>query len=238
MMQQLRPEKLATYSSHSMTWLALVDVGFWSTTMVSEDSRIFFHCFLHYNGDYRVEPLYASVSMDVCLGKNWLQTAKNLYKQQRRWGYGVENVPYLIFNAAKRWPDLPKGKTIFQIFFQIYGFHSWATNALIIAVVGWLPLLFGGDRFNTTVLSTNLPMVTQYLMNLALVGILFSATVFLLILPPRPKKFGILGYAMLLLQWALLPVTIIIFGAIPGLEAQTRFMFGKYMGFWVTPKVR
>jgi len=41
MMQQIKPEKLATYSSHSMTWLALNDIGFWSTNMVSEDSRIF-----------------------------------------------------------------------------------------------------------------------------------------------------------------------------------------------------
>jgi hypothetical protein len=35
-----------------------------------------------------------------------------------------------------------------------------------------------------------------------------------------------------------LPVIIITLGSFPGLEAQTRLMFGKYMGFWVTPKYR
>lgn len=238
MMLQLRQEKLATYSSHSMTWRALIDVGFWSTKMVSEDSRIFFHAFFHYKGDYRVEPLYYPVSMDVCMDKSFLHTAKNLYKQQRRWGWGVENVPYLIFNTIKHWRELPKAKALYQIFIQIYGFHSWATNALIIAVVGWLPLVIGGDRFNETVLSNNLPWITQNLMNMAMIGMLLSAIIATLILPPKPPRYGFGRRTVMFLQWMFLPISIVIFGAIPGLEAQTRLMFGRYMGFWVTPKKR
>ena len=238
MMLQLRQEKLATYSSHSMAWRTLVDIDFWATDMVSEDSRIFFHAFFYYKGDYRVEPLYFVVSMDACMDKSFLYSAKNLYKQQRRWGWGVENVPYIIFNTIKRWRELPKKKAAQQIFIQIYGFHSWATNALIIAGIGWLPLLIGGDRFNESVLSNNLPAITQNLMNLALVGMLLSAIISTMILPPKPPKYGFGHRIVMFVQWLFLPISIVIFGSIPGLEAQTRLMFGKYMGFWVTPKKR
>ncbi len=238
MMQQIRQEKLATYSSHSMTFKALVDIGFWSTNMVSEDSRIFWHCFCYYNGDYRVEPLHFPVSMDVTMDKTNWQTAQSLYRQQRRWGWGVENVPYLVFNAIKRWKKMPKGKVIGRIFTQVYGFNSWATNALIIGVIGWMPLLLGGDRFNITVLSGNLPVITRTLMTFAMVGLVMSAIVSTLLLPKKPKKYGIGKNITMVLQWLILPFSIIVFGAIPGLEAQTRLMLGKYMGFSVTPKSR
>jgi hypothetical protein len=238
MMQQIRQEKLATYSSHSMTWRALTDVGFWSKTMVSEDSRIFWHCFCFYKGDYRVEPLYYPVSMDVTMDKNFWLTARSLYFQQRRWGWGVENLPYLIFNTIKMWQEIPRSKFIGRIATQLYGFHSWATNALIIGAIGWLPLLIGGDRFNSSVLSTNLPEITRTLMMLAMSGLIFSAILSTILLPERPKKYSIGKYLLMPVQWIILPITIIIFGSIPGIEAQTRMIFKKYLGFMVTPKSR
>ncbi len=238
MMQQIRVEKLATYSSHSMTFKTLADIGFGGVNMVSEDSRIFWHCFLYYNGDYRVEPLYFPVSMNVTLDKNIVQTAKSLYKQQRRWGWGVENIPYLIFNAVKRWQKMPKRKTLSRIWVQIYGFHSWATNVLIIAIIGWTPLIFGGEVFNNTVISGNLPMVTRNLMNMALIGLFFSAIISTLLLPKRKNRYKVFSNIIMVAQWMILPLSVIIFGAIPALESQTRMMFGKYLGFWVTPKNR
>ncbi len=240
MMQQIRQEKLATYSSHSMSWKALIDIDFWSTNMVSEDSRIFWHCYCFYNGDYRVEPLYYPVSMDVVKDKTNWQTLKNLYKQQRRWGWGVENLPYIIFNIIKRWDKMPKKNALGRIFTQIYGFHSWATNALIIAVIGWLPLFLGGEEFTTTALSGNLPVITRTLMSLAMAGLVLSAVISTLLLPKNPKGFSLGRNLAMIIQWIILPVSIIFFGAIPALESQSRLALGgKWrLGFWVTPKER
>ena len=192
MIMQIRQESLVTYSSHSMTYQALEEIGFWSTKMVSEDSRIFWHCLLHYQGDYRVEPLYYKVSMDITYDQNARQTAISLYKQQRRWAWGSENIPYLIFNTAKRWQTIDRKKLLGHILIQIHGFWSWSTNALIIAVIGWMPMLLGGDRFNTTVLSSNLPIVTRNLMSVAMVGLVLSAVVSSLLLPRRPQNMAFL----------------------------------------------
>jgi Ca2+/Na+ antiporter len=238
MMQQIRPEKLATYSSHSMTFRALVDINFWSTNMVSEDSRIFWHCFLYYNGDYRVEPLHFPVSMDATCDESFWKTARSLYKQQRRWAWGSENIPYLIFNYIKRRSKMPLGKSLRHIWIQIYGFHSWATSALIIAVVGWLPMLLGGDKFNVNVMALNLPVVTRNLMTVAMLGLIVSAVISSLLLSKRPKNYGFFDNIKLFFEWIFIPVSIIIFGAIPCFDAQIRLMLGRYMGFWVTPKSR
>lgn len=86
MIESTRPERLVTFSSHSMTLRALKDVGYWHTDIISEDSRIFWQCLIHYDGHYSTEPMYTSVSMDAALAGSWWQTFKNQYKQKRRWG--------------------------------------------------------------------------------------------------------------------------------------------------------
>lgn len=235
--QQERPERLTTFSSHSMPFQALVDVDFWQTNMVSEDSRIFWQCFLRYDGHYRVTPMFFPVAMDANVAPTFWQTLKNIYKQQRRWGYGVENVPYFLFGFYKN-KLIPLRKKIYYIFNVLEGFHSWATNALIIFLLGWLPVLVGGPEFNQTVLSLNLPQLTRMIMSLAMVGLISSAALSIIMLPPKPLQYRRFRYIWMVLQWILFPFSTILLGAFPGLEAQTRLMLGKHLGFWVTPKYK
>lgn len=237
MMQQERPERLATFSSHAMSFKTLVEMDFWSTKNVSEDSRIFWQSLLFYDGRYRVAPLYYPVSMDANLAGSVFKTAWNVYKQQRRWGWGVENIPYLLFGFWQN-KKIPLKTKLFWGFNHLEGFWSWATNALILFMLGWLPLFLGGQKFNLTLLSYNLPQITRFIMTLAMVGLVSSAIYGISLLPSRPQKHARLKYLFMVVQWALMPITIIFFGALPGLEAQTRLLFGRYMGFWVTPKER
>lgn len=237
--QQERSERITTFSSHSMSFQALLNVDFWQTNMVNEDSRIFWQCLLRHDGNYGVVPLYFPVKMDANVAPTFWRTMINLYKQQRRWAYGAENAPYFLFGFLKN-KKIKLSKKWRYSWTYIEGLWSWATNALIIFLLGWLPLLLGGDAFNQTLLAYNLPQVTKWIMTLAMVGIITSAYLTILILPAKPPEYGKYKYLMMIIQWPLLFLTMIVFGAFPALEAQTRLMLGgKFrLGFWVTPKQR
>lgn len=245
MMEQGRPERLYTFSSHSMSFKTLVEVGFWERDVVSEDSRIFWQCFLKKNGDYRCFPLLIPVYMDAVAAKNLKKTFISQYKQQQRWSWGVENIPYVFYNFLKN-KNISLNKKIVHSFSIFEGFHSWATNALIIFIFGWFPVLVGGEKFNSTVLAQNLPFITQILMTMAMIGMIVSAALAFLLINVEPKikitkkekKYRFKKLFSLLLQWLFLPITTIFLGSIPALDSQTRLMFGRYMGFWVTEKIR
>ncbi|MFQ6083819.1 MAG: hypothetical protein ACE5WD_10730 [Candidatus Aminicenantia bacterium] len=234
MMQQERPEQLVTYSSHSMPFKILEEVGY-PRNVISDDSRIFWKSYLFYDGDYQVVPLYYPASMDAVLAKNLPNTIINQYKQQRRWAWGCTDIPFLLFCFLKN-KKISLFEKLRYSFTILEGFWSWATSALLIFFLGWLPLILGGEKFNITILSYNLPRLTSNLMTLAMIGMVVSVILSFFILPPRPKNFSLLKNLSMVFQWLLLPFTLIFFGAIPALDAQTRLIFGRYLGFWPTEK--
>ncbi len=236
-LNQERPEKKITFSSHSLPFKPLKAAGYWQENVVSEDSRIFWNLFLAYDGHWRVEPFYESLSMDANVGKNFWQTMKNIYKQQRRWAYGVADTAYFIFGFIKN-KNIPFRKKWQYGFSTFSGFYSWATNALVIFLGGWLPLFLGNEKFKSSVLAYHLPFLSRNILTLAMVGLVGSAWLAIQLLPPRPANYPKRKLPYMVLQWAVVPITFVIFGSIPALEAQTRLMFGKYMEFWFTPKVR
>jgi len=236
MMQQERPEAIVTYSSHSIPFQVLEKVNY-PKNVISDDSRIFWKSYLFYDGNYKVFPLHYPVSMDAVLAKNLFGTIINQYKQQRRWAWGCSDIPYLLFGFFKN-KKISLLEKLRQSFNVIEGFWSWATASLLIFFLGWLPLILGGERFNISLLAYNLPRLTRNLMTLAMIGMIISAILSFLILPARPKNLSKFKNLSMAFQWLLLPLTLIFFGAIPALDAQTRLIFGKYLDFWSTEKKR
>jgi cellulose synthase/poly-beta-1,6-N-acetylglucosamine synthase-like glycosyltransferase len=232
-----RPQRLSTFSSHSMSFRALVDVGFWETDIVTEDSRIFLQCLLHYNGDYSVVPIYVPVSMDAVVSTSYTQSLVALYKQQRRWAWGIEHFPYLCIRFYEN-RHFPFKKKLFYLWTLIEGMYTWATAPILIFVLGRLPLWVTPEYLRVSAFYQNTPFTLEKILQLSMVGVLISATISLTLLPPRPKHKPLHIAATMILQWLLVPVTFTIFGAFPAIDAQTRLLLGKYMGYNVTDKRR
>lgn len=231
-----RPEGMMTFSSHSMSLRMLVDVGFWQKDIVSEDSRIFLQAFLKYHGAYKVVPMYIPVSMDTVMTGNYWQALPALYKQLRRWAWGVENFPFMARTFARD-KQMPLGLKISFLWKQIEGMYTWATAPILIFVLGRLPFWVAPERFREFAVFQNTPFTLEWLMRFAAIGVFVSAGMAYTLLPPRPSHIGRHQTVIVtVLQWALLPFTFVLFGSIPAIDAQTRFMFGKHLGFNVSPK--
>ncbi len=235
-MYQSTRKQMVTFSSHSEPFDTLVKVGYWPVNMISEDSIIYWKCFSYYHGDYRVSPIYLPISLDAVLADTYWQTIKNQYFQKRRWAYGIENFP-IIMRAIWNDKKIKLRKKLSIAFEMLEGHHSWATAPFILAILGWLPLIFGGSKFNESVLAHNLPFVTRILMSLAMSGILISMSLSFILMPERPKKYSRVKYLYMFLQWLLVPIIAPTLGAIPAIDSQTRILIKKYFTeFWVTPK--
>jgi hypothetical protein len=235
-----RPEKLLTFSSHSMSFQMLVDVGFHDKTIVTEDSRICLQGLVRYDGDYGVEPMFVTLSMDtVYIGTFW-KSFKNQYKQMRRWAWGVEHFPWMWENffGKTRNKRIPVMTRLRYLWNQFEGMYSWATAPLIILLVGRLPLWLASDADRATAFFQNAPRTLEVMMSIGMVGLILNSVMYTLMLPKIPKKYGSWNYIVMLIQWALFPITMVIFGSIPAFDAQSRlFLGGKWrIGFWVTEK--
>ncbi|MDP8261382.1 MAG: glycosyltransferase family 2 protein [Candidatus Kappaea frigidicola] len=237
LIEATNPSKLVTFSSHSMSFKALVDVGFWPVEIISDDSAIFWKAFIHYDGHYGAVPIYTTVSMDIATGPSVGKTFTNIYKQKRRWAWGVENFPIVIraFLKSKKISFYKKASYSYKL---LDSFISWSTWSFLLLIGSNLPALFASKRFEASTVYYITPRVTGIIYSLASIGIIICMIISLLLLPKKKSKFSIFAKIQHIFEWLLIPVIIIFLSALPALDAQTRLMFGNYMEFWVAEKFR
>ena len=234
MIESTRPWRLINFSTHSMCLKTLEDMDYWNCQVVNEDSRQFWRAYYRLGGHHRVVPLFLPVYMDAVIGKNIKDTIKNQYQQRLRWAYGIEHAPFILSQTFTRnnirfWDKFTKAFRFLENNF------SWATASIFIAIVGWLPLLMSPD-VNQTILVFNVRVYATRLLGFAWVGLMVSAIISMKLLPPRPKNFHPIKSFYMFAQWVLIPIVAILFSSIPAIDAQTRLMLGRYMGFRVTDK--
>ncbi len=231
------PEKLVTFSSHSMSFKALVDIDYWPVDMISDDSSIYWKAYNYFDGDYRTVPMYVTVSMDVVDAGSWWATAVSVYKQKRRWAWGVQEFP-IIMRAFLKNHNIPPRQRI-RLAFRFFERHiAWATWSFLLTIVSWLPAFLAQRQFSSTFVYYSSSRITSIIFTLSYATLIILFFLSLCLLPKKKVKFGFLKQVGFAFQWFLLPFTYILFSALPALDAQTRLMFGRYLEFQVTGKQR
>jgi hypothetical protein len=238
LIEGMRYEKFITFSSHSMSFDTLVKVDYWPVNLISDDSLIFWKCFLKYNADYKTMPLDVPVYMDIAVGKNLLDTVKVQYKQKRRWAWGVENFIFLGSHFLWKKTDIPFSLKIRKLYQILDGHVNWATWAIIISFITPLILFLGKVILKNSLALFNLSYINSVVFHS------FSFILFLCVIiswefmPARPREISRLVYVSFLFQWLLTPFISAVLSSFPSLDAQTRLMLGKYLSFTPTPKSR
>ena len=231
------PEKLVTFSSHSMSFKALVEADYWPVDMISDDSAIYWKCFIHYDGDYRTVPIFTTLSMDIAASPSIWQTAKSVYKQKRRWAWGVENFPVVMraFLKSRNISLRDKWRLGFKL---LEGHIAWATWGFLLSIIGWLPGLFARQSYQTSVAYYNVPRISNIVFWLAAISLMCSIFISIKLLPKRKTRFPVLQKIKHVFEWLMIPFILLVFSSLPSLDAQTRMMFGRRMEFKVTDKHR
>lgn len=235
LIEATRPHRMINFSSQAMSMQTLVDIDFWDKTIVSEDSRQFFRAYFTYEGDHQVVPIFTPVYMDAVMGHNFWDTIKEQYLQKRRWAWGVEHFPYLCRELPKH-KEIPFISRLTIMWRQFEGHWSWATSSLLLAFAGWLPFALN-PVFRSTVVAYHLPSLARFLLSLTWFGLFISTYISMNLMPEKPKDYSFWKMLRVYLQWILVPITAVLFGSIPAVDAQTRLMLGKHLGFRVTKKI-
>jgi len=237
LIEATNPGTLVTFSSHSMSFKALKEVGYWPVDMISDDSAIFWKAFIHYEGNYHVVPIYTTVSMDIAVGPTFKKTFEAIYKQKRRWAWGVENFP-IVTRAFLRSKQISWKQKIGYSYKLLDSFISWSTWSFLLLLGTWLPVFFASREFASSVVYYTAPRIRATIFGLASVGMIVCMVISLLLLPKRKARRGIVAAVRHVFEWLLIPAVLLFLSALPALDAQTRLLFGKYMEFWVTEKYR
>ncbi|MBU1885876.1 hypothetical protein KKE34_04715 [Patescibacteria group bacterium] len=112
----------------------------------------------------------------------------------------------------------------------------WPVNWFAITVSAILPPLLN-EQFNRTMIGKTLPQVTSFLLTLSLVSMVVIFIIDALNRPPRPNKRNLFSYIIQPMEFLMLPIIGFFFSALPGIDAHTRLMMGKYIEYKVTEKV-
>jgi hypothetical protein len=220
-----RPHLERNFSAHAQSMQALIEMNFWSVRTIVEDGHHFWRSYFRYDGDYRVYPISIPIYQDAVLAETYLKTLRAQFIQLRRWTYGASDVAYIANQGFFKKNKAPKLDVLAKLLRTLEGHVTWATGTLLVFFAAFIPPLLHPESFA----ANELPLIVSRIQRIGILGLLASVYVCLVTLPPRPARYKRHRSILMVLQWALTPVSSICYGSLAAFNSQTRLMFKRYL---------
>jgi hypothetical protein len=231
----MRRDRLVNFSTYTTSLKHVDEIGYWDTDVIPEDYRLFFKSYFAKHGDFEAEPIFLPIFADAAEAGSTKETLINQYEQLKRWAWGVSDDAYIIrlYILSDEIPFWDKTMRVLKV---VEDHFLWPVNWFAITVAAFFPPLLN-ENFNRSTLGNTLPQVTSALLTFSLISMFVIFVIDAINRPPRPNSRNPFSYIFQPLEFLLLPLIGFFFSSLPGLDAHTRLMLGKYIEYRVTEKV-
>jgi hypothetical protein len=232
----VRRDRLINFSNYSSSLLMIDQIGYWDTDVIPEDYRIFFKAFFKLQGKVEVEPIFLASSADAAQSNSTWKTFVNEYEQKKRWAWGVSDLPLFIEMYFSQ-PKVSFINKTLRVLRVIEDHLLWPVNWFIITVGVSIVTLIN-PVFKRTTLGFMLPRISSGILTISLIFLVIILFIEFRHRPSRPKDVSRWKIWLAPFEFLLMPISGFFFNALPGLDAHTRLMLGKYMEYRITDKTK
>ncbi|MFC1710298.1 glycosyltransferase [Patescibacteria group bacterium] len=233
--QLARRDRLISTSNYSLSFKLLDDAGYWDPDRIPEDWGIFFKAYFKKQGGIEAEPIYLPVYADAVESTTFKKTLKSQYEQRKRWAWGVSDTPWIIRNYLLT-SGVPFWEKTMRVLYVVQSHFTWPIHFFIITIGLTLPTLLN-PRFGKTTLGYMVPRLSSIVLTTALMFLGVMLVLDKIYRPKRPKYFPLWKSILSPLEFVLMPIAGFFFATLPGIDAHTRLLLGKYIEYKVTEKV-
>lgn len=232
-----RTDKLVPFSTYTTSFWLIKEIGFWSSDIIPEDFHTFSKALFMYPHKVHTVAIFLKVMVDAAEGTGNLDTLKNNYFQERRWAWGISDDGWLLKNILKSFLGRQDFsiRSIYIASHIVFDHIAGVGIALMVALGGYIPLLIN-RRFANTIFGFNLPIVSSLIINITFFFFIIMIIMDSFLKPSQKGKITLVKRFIYMLEWIVQPLTGILMVALPGFEAHTRLLFGKYLEYYLTKK--
>ncbi len=226
-------------SVYSMSLWLLESVDYWDVDIIPEDWHIFLQAFFKHGAKVKTLPIYLINTRDGVRGRTLFESFKSRYEQEKRWAWGVSDIPYALEQFIKA-RHISFSDKFFRILGVMESHFLWPTSFFILTLGANIPALIN-PYFKRTVMGYLLPRIAGGILTFTAGFVLVIAYLDFQAKHKLLKKSETKRFPIFVIQWILFPIFSPVISAflssLPALESHTRLMLGKKLNYKVTKKI-